>query len=96
MSTALTVILITLYLPAKTYAATDGCPETWKIPELTFQMSGSDFQNFFPELTNKLLKMEPQNFLLTILIGKNLILEFFQFRIQISRKKTGHIFSIIR
>ena len=29
--TALIVILITLYLPTKTYAATDGCPDTWSI-----------------------------------------------------------------
>jgi len=56
MSTALTVILITLYLPAKTYAATDGCPETWKIPELTFQMSGSDFQKFFSRTYEQIIK----------------------------------------
>ena len=31
ISTALTVLLITLYLPANTYAATDGCPDTWVI-----------------------------------------------------------------
>ncbi len=56
MSTALTVILITLYLPAKTYAATDGCPETWKIPELTFRMSGSDFQKFFSRTYKPIIK----------------------------------------
>ena len=56
ISTALTVILITLYLPAKTYAATDGCPETWKIPELTFQMSGSDFQKYFSRTYEQIIK----------------------------------------
>jgi hypothetical protein len=31
ISTCLTIVLITLGVPAKTYAATDGCPDTWTI-----------------------------------------------------------------
>ena len=64
ISTALIVILITLCLPAKTYAATDGCPDTWILkfePNQEFlKRRGAggvyDFPNFFSETTGTLEK----------------------------------------
>ena len=54
--------MITLSLPAKTYAATDGCPETWQLPELTFSMPGTDFQKYFPRTYDQIIKMGPTEF----------------------------------
>ena len=51
------IVLITLGLPTKTYAATDGCPETWQLPELTFSMSGTDFQKYFPRTYDQIIKI---------------------------------------
>lgn len=62
ISVCLAIVLISFGLPTKTYAATDGCPETWQLPELTFSMPGTDFQKYFPRTYDQIIKMGPTEF----------------------------------
>ena len=56
------MLLLTFGLPSNSYATTDGCPETWQLPELTFSLSGSDFQKYFSRTYDQIIKIGSTEF----------------------------------